>query len=376
MKKKIVILRSNPVDPDPRVEKEAEALIEAGFQVFVLCWNRECNSGYRKEHINIKNRSVEVIRIGCKASFGDGMKNVFPFLRFQIMIGKYLLKNRDRYDVIHACDFDTAFTANIISRLLKKKLVFDIFDFIFGNPENLFQKLIKNLQLYIINSADATIICSEKRKLQIQGSRPKRLTIIHNTPQNQLVCMEEKKEERKDNKRTRLVYVGVLQEFRLIKETLECVSKLQNVELHIGGFGKYENYVKKYSKKNDNIFYYGRISYESTLELEKNADIMLALYDPIIENHIYAAPNKFYEGLMLGKPLIMVKGSGMSEIVEQNNIGVLIECSEEGVKSGVQDLIERQHEWDGMKMRMQQLYKDRYSWDIMKSKLINLYEHI
>ena len=34
---------------------------------------------------------------------------------------------------------------------------------------------------------------------------------------------------------------------------------------------------------------------------------MTAIYDPNISNHYYAAPNKFYEALMLGKPLIMVK---------------------------------------------------------------------
>lgn len=37
---KVVILRSNPVAPDPRVEKEARALSGAGYSVIALGWDR------------------------------------------------------------------------------------------------------------------------------------------------------------------------------------------------------------------------------------------------------------------------------------------------------------------------------------------------
>ena len=39
------MLRSNPIDPDPRVEKEALALIRNGISVFILCWNRLISCG-------------------------------------------------------------------------------------------------------------------------------------------------------------------------------------------------------------------------------------------------------------------------------------------------------------------------------------------
>lgn len=40
-KKKIIFLRSNPVNPDSRVEKEASTLIQNGFEVEVIGWDRE-----------------------------------------------------------------------------------------------------------------------------------------------------------------------------------------------------------------------------------------------------------------------------------------------------------------------------------------------
>lgn len=54
------------------------------------------------------------------------------------------------------------------------------------------------------------------------------------------------------------------------------------------------------------IFFYGKILYYETLKLESSCDIMADLYDPSNPDNYYAALNKFYEALMLGKPLILV----------------------------------------------------------------------
>ena len=56
----VVICRSNPVAPDPRVEKCAEALVKAGYGVRILAWDRsgehltnESKNNYRIERIKI-----------------------------------------------------------------------------------------------------------------------------------------------------------------------------------------------------------------------------------------------------------------------------------------------------------------------------------
>lgn len=40
-KPSVIFLRTNPVSPDPRIEKEADALIEVGYNVSVFAWDRE-----------------------------------------------------------------------------------------------------------------------------------------------------------------------------------------------------------------------------------------------------------------------------------------------------------------------------------------------
>jgi glycosyltransferase involved in cell wall biosynthesis len=151
------------------------------------------------------------------------------------------------------------------------------------------------------------------------------------------------------------------------------MERLPDVELHIAGFGQLESFFTKLSQETDNVYFYGRIPYNQALQLEAECDIMTAIYDPSNENCRRAAPNKFYESLMLGKPVVMVKGTGMSDLVDQHNIGTLIDFSEEGFENGIHELIRRREEWPDISARMKCIYRDNYSWDVMNKRLIELY---
>ena len=371
----VVLLRSNPVNPDSRVEKEANSLIKAGYKVHILAWDRDNKYSEQESSLHLKNGSVKITRFGIKATFGEGFKNLNAFLLFQYKIFKWLITNRDEYRIIHACDFDTAFTARKAASFLNKKLVFDIFDYLSTQPKTFLQHRIKKLEDRIINKADAVIICSEKRKEQIKGTKPKRIAVIHNSPEKE--NLESISDANKDyNNKIKIAYVGILQDYRFLIEMAECISKMENIELHIGGFGKYEGYFKKVSSEKENIYFYGKLSYKETLKLEQECDIMTAIYEPKIGNHHFAAPNKFYEALLLGKPLIMVKGTGMSEIVEEQDIGTLMEYSEEGFITSLNKLLDRKKEWPSMSEKMKMLYEEKFSWIQMEERLVDLYKQL
>lgn len=367
----ICILRSNPIRPDSRVEKEALALSEAGHKVHIFAWDRDSNHPEQTEKLT-KDSNIYITRVGLKASFGDGFKNLKQYLCFQGKIMHHILKNRKEYDVIHACDFDTAYFSSKVTKLIRKKFVFDIFDFIHGDPRNLFQKIIKKAQINLINYADATIICTEERKRQIKEARPKRVCVIHNSPPT--IETAEPITDKADN--VSIVYVGILQDYRLLLEIGEYFKEHPQFTFNIGGFGKYEDYFKQLAEQCANINFYGRLQYKDTLKLEQNSDIMLAIYDPSIENHRFAAPNKFYEALMLGKPLIMVEGTGMSNGVRENDLGVLITYDKNGFDQGLLKLVEAHDKWEAMGDRMKRIYKEKYSWNEMARRLLSLYEEL
>lgn len=373
---KIVFLRSNPVNPEPRIEKEIDSLDRNGFSTMVYCWDRSSKHKPRCDYLSINNKNIEITRVGIQSSYGAGFsKNIVPLLKFQIQLFKWLKKYRKEYDAIHACDLDTGLIGMICAKIFHKKLVYDIFDYYVDsyNVPSKLKNIVKKLENHVINNANVTIICSEKRKEQIRDSHPVRLEIIHNSPNE----MDMSKLENKKLKsgRVKIVYVGTLQDGRFLKELAEIVMCKKNCELHVGGFGKNEEYFKRISFENNNIFFYGKLDYHETLELESSCDLMTAIYDPNIKNHYYAAPNKFYEALMLGKPVIMIKNTGMSELVEQNKIGKVINYDKQELSKAIDDLVLERENWDKISRRMKKIYQNNFSWKIMEKKLVALYEN-
>ena len=369
-RKRIFILRSNPVNPDSRVEKEAAALAVAGYDVHIIAWDRDSEINEVYDYVDVDGIKIPIVRFGHKASFGDGLKNIRPFLFFQWHLYSYLKANP--CDVIHACDYDTAYTARKAYNRKKSKFIYDIFDFDRGRQDHFLSKIMRHIQKNIVLKSDATIICTEERINQFNGYRPHKYAVIHNSPHLKPTT----EDSHNESDRIRLAYVGILIDNRLLKEISEFVVENPKYELHIGGFGMLENYFATLSNKYDNIIFYGKIPYKRTLEIEESCDILLAVYDPTVINHKYAAPNKFYEGLMLGKPLIMAKGTGMSNVLLENDIGVVVDFTKEGFESGVHELTTRKDEWTQMSKKMKEIYDRDYSWDVMSKRLINLYEDI
>lgn len=376
--KRVILLRSNPVKPDPPVEKAALALLNAGYHVQIIGWDRNADYDLKTDFLQLLDYEVEVIRFGIKAQFSGGIKkNLFPLCRFLAHLRAWLIKNRRTYDIVHAFDFDTGFVASRYAKMFNKTFIYHILDYYVashGLRKTVLEKPIYKLENSVINGADATIICTEKRKEQISESRPKRLAVIHNTPS----AAQFKQCENKTQKtgRIKIVYVGILEPSRLLREITAAVSESNDLELHVAGFGALEAFFMEQSQIHDNIYYYGRLTYDHTLSLENECDIMLAIYDPAIDNHRFAAPNKFYESLMLGKPVIMARGTGMSEVVEANRIGELIEFSKESFIDGVSRLIGRKDEWPLIGKRMKEIYRNQYCWDEMERRLVAMYTEI
>ena len=117
-KTRIVFLRSNPVDPDSRVEKEVNSLICAGYEVEILAWDRGGEYQISDAYLRLESGKAKIHRFGISAAFSGGIKsNLIPLIKFNYRVYSWLCKNRNNYDIIHACDFDMAFIASLPSTL-------------------------------------------------------------------------------------------------------------------------------------------------------------------------------------------------------------------------------------------------------------------
>ena len=288
-KPRVVFIRSNPVSPYPRLEKSANCLKKQGYQVHILAWDRNNKYHEKSTTLQLNDSEVEITRFGIPGKFGGGLKsNLLPLLKFQLRILFWLIKNFKDYDVIHAYDFDTGWVAHKIAYIFNKALVYDIADYYIDSHALVGSKIgyfVQKAENRIINNANAVIICTEKRRQQIVGTQPNNLTIIHNSP----YLLEDDeiftRMFRGDQEKLKMAYIGILSEGRFLEEVAEVTSTRNDCEFHVAGFGNMEGKIYELSKKNDNIFFYGRITYNETIMLESLCDLLLFLQFLFSNNH-------------------------------------------------------------------------------------------
>ena len=366
--KHVVFLRSNPIDPDPRVEKEAEALYNAGYQVTIVGWDRIGNSK-SMEDLGF----ARAIRVVIPAAYGSGIKNLPKLLSWQLVLFKWLITNN--FDIIHSCDFDTVLPAYIISKIKKVKVVYDIFDYyadMLNNTPEIIKKLIKRIDFFIINHVDAVIIADDSRKEQIRGTSPRYLEVIYNTPKDIGFIKSIEKHEA-----YRICFVGMFQPSRGLEDMIELVSRHADWQLHIAGFGPQEIYIQEKAKKFSNIKFHGKVNYSRALELSRKADVLFALYDPQIPNHKYSSPNKLFEAMMLGKPIIVSNGSTMAEIVKKTGCGIVVEYgSLLETEKALKDILYKSENAEYFGINARKAYESNYGWPQMEKRLVGLYNRL
>ena len=380
---RICFVRSDKGYPDSRVEKEIYALSEE-HEVFLLGWNREkSGDGVIHEKHGIHGREFDYYLIPEAARYGGGMKSILgPMIKFWKRAYRWLSENNDKYDAIHVVNFDTAKPAYKAARKFKKKIVYDIFDYYSDsyNAPGIVKNCIRNLENNYISKADMTIICSDERKHQISGSSPKKLIIVENTPEDIEVRDDFELASGSDPLKPKVVYAGMLVFDRFLKETSKVMMSRSDIEWHVAGYGVLRPYIEECAANHDNIFYYGPLPYDDILALEKKCDIMTALQNPSVANNKYSAPNKFYEALMLGKPLVMVRNGSIYKNIEENGIGEVIEATEgkvsEEISAALDRLLDRKNEWHEMGSRSRKIYEEKYPWSMSAKTLLDGYRSL
>jgi glycosyltransferase involved in cell wall biosynthesis len=371
---RVLICRSNPILPDPRVEKEAAALSAAGYNVHALGWDRTAKLPQEEQA-----GSFRIHRLPLRAPFGTGLMNLPNLLRWQASLSGWLARQRHEFDLIHACDFDTILPALVCKRRWGVKVIYDIFDFYADHLRRtppLLKNLIRRVDLYAIGQADALILVDEARRQQVAGSHPKRVEIIYNSPQD-VYDQYQTGAPPASQEGLRLAYIGLLQVERGLMEMLDVLKRHPDWSLDLAGFGGDEERILAAARSMANVNWHGRIPYDRTLALSAQADLLFATYDPAIPNHRLSSPNKLFEAMMLGKPIVVACHTGMDHIVEQAGCGVVIEY---GDIPALENTLDRLHRDVSLRCTMgaraRQAYQATYSWSQMQARLVGLYREV
>ncbi len=367
----VLFLRSNPVAPDPRVEKEAQALADAGYQVGVVAWDR------KGEFPRVEEKAFgRVERLPIKGAFGSGLANLLPLVRFNLALLWHLVRRRSAYDAVHACDFDTVLPALVVGKLFGKRVFYDVFDFyadmLRATPDWI-RAIIKRVDLKVMGWVDAVILADESRVGQIAGARPKRLAFIYNSP-----AVDGPLPLPPDPPPLRIAYVGLLQKERGIFQVIELLRRHPEWELDLAGFGGDEEEIKQAVAGLPNVRYHGRVPYERAISLMGRSHVMFATYDPSIPNHRYSSANKLFEAMAIGRPIVVAKDTGMDQLVRQYGLGFVVEY---GDLVALEDAFTQIASWNFQQFerfaqKTREVYSTHFSWQKMKEKLVALYREL
>ncbi len=368
--KTIAFVRGTSIFNDSRSTKEIMALVEAGYQVEVLGWDRDGSAVEQcKEAFASVSDVVNFSFYDARVENGIGIRNIDKLIGWI----KWILKSLNRASnlfAVHACDLDTGIPARLFCKRNNVKLVYDIFDYYIDCHfvPSFLKFFVEKLEIETINFADVTIICTEERKEQIAKANPKKLIIIHNSPEVHLMPIEEETMD--------YFYCGVMSDRRLIPEILEEYKKNTDLKLVFAGHGPCLNSAIRLAETHENISFVGSLPYFRVLPLAARARVLSAIYEPGVRNHRLCAPNKFYEALALGKPVIVCKGTGIDKIVEENNIGCVIDYDAQQFYVALRNLSMNDELRKQMGVRARKLYDEKYNWNIMKSILLDMYNSL
>jgi glycosyltransferase involved in cell wall biosynthesis len=371
---KVTLVRGRAIDP--AVNKVAKTLSTHGYDVKLLVWDRQ-NTLSAKD-----GEGYKTFKFGFKAPY-DKLTVVFYLPIWWIYEFFFLLK--DKCNVIHACDLDTLIPA-IPAKLIKGvPLCYTIYDFYANNlPDGRFQlirRLIRSLvaavEKFGIGFTEILFLVDEARYEEVRGSRINKLAYIYNSPPDYFDA-NEAKEPGKATAEITVFYAGVINRLRGLQFMASAVQDIDGVRLILAGAVHDEAFLENYVLTSRKILYLGWLpSYEDVIKRTSEADILFRLSDPKIPKTRYESPNKLFEAMMCGKPIIVSDGSSMADIVRKENCGLVVPYGDvDAIKEAILRLKNNQELRQGLGQNGRIAYENRYSWRIMEHRLLDSYRQL
>ena len=230
-------------------------------------------------------------------------------------------------------------------------------------------KLVHN---YGVKRCDV-ILHAEKNRLEyFQQHYPGKDTpqyVIENFP-----WYEDKVPERPSpDEVVKIIYLGGFGNNRFTEEIVDIFSKFdQSIQLDIVGFGR-ESYVDSIKERikgasRGNVRVLPAVPYRDIPKLLENYHIGVALYRNTNLNNYYCAPNKVYDYLMNGMPVIANRYPGLVSVLEENKVGACIdEVSFEAVEKAINSILEEKR-WNNINDDLRR----KYSWEKQEAGYLDI----
>lgn len=397
----VLMLLFKDIHLDARVQREARALADAGYDVDIAClYERIDPPPYIHSKVRLIRISLTTKRI--KRTFHqtnnqESHKLLLKIVRSPLIkllkdtfaLSEFTRKTSEifrekKYNVVHCHDLNTLPTGVYLKKKFKINLVYDsheLFNEMAG--KNKIEKWLGyKLEKILIKKIDHLIVVNEYCLNFMKNRYGHNITstILENTQDvfDKFPQKSKKNNYWRDRYKLKeedviLIYQGGLTKQRGIEECIESLHYLSDkFKLIILGEGpllpNLESMVKELELE-ERVFFHEAVPPSNILKLTAQADIGLVMYKNTCLNNYLSTPNKIFEYFISGIPAVSSNHPGKKYIIEKLGIGVCVDEDARSISKGILSVMEH---YDTLRNNCL-VHRCYHNWDREKKKLIKMY---
>lgn len=301
---------------DPRIRRQADTLVEAGYEVDVLCLREDGEAAEERDGV------VRVVRLPVRRRFSGFAGHLAEYLAFTAVAGLRLTREfrRRRYRLIQVATLpDFLVAAAAAPKISGVPLLLDLhedmpafFDDRFNAPAlRPFKQVVRGVTRASAAMADHLLTVHEPlRQLSIaRGVPPDKITVVMNSPDERLFNAESVASRRfMEDGELRLVHASNLQRIYGLSVAVQAMARLVDlpVRLEVYGDGPYRWEIEAAiaaSDVADRVKLHGRVPVEQLPAILAGADAALvpSLREPYLQ---LSLSTKLLEAVAMGVPVI------------------------------------------------------------------------
>jgi glycosyltransferase involved in cell wall biosynthesis len=328
--------------PDiPRARQEAEALLDAGYPVYVLAWDRNAEFPARENVAGAMVLSFTPLNLRRFSR----LRLALGGLLFQIVLffeAIRLISEIRQRPIIHAHDINTLVLGYLLRAVrLSHALVYDCREFTYGlyyEWYNLFVAcILRVVEQICLRHVDAVITVSDPIATYLRRFNPV-TRVIYNCPRAKDVPRLTKSDARMRLRLPEKAFVvssvGTIRydcRFDLLL-AVASLTKSEDVYYVVVGEGPLASELRQTARQKNctSLGVFPRVPRETALTYIIASDLTWAVYQNRAEsfNPRMTIPWKFFESLACGVPLIVDAGTFRAQLVRQLGCGLVLESDD------------------------------------------------
>lgn len=297
---------------------------------------------------------------------------------------------RLRADIYHACELTALPACYIVSRLLRKPLIFEAFDLqipVPGTEIAFWRRVGTYLYSTLLPRCAGIVVTSPLHGQELRHHYPvSGITLVRNVPKYRAVQKTDRLRQYLGlSPATRIaLYQGNIHYDRGLDRLIREASRLEPdiVIVMMGkGIGTSQAELEALIAREGvagRVKIVPPVPYDELLEWTASADVGLIVHRPDFSLNIQTLlPNKLFEYLMAGVPVLTSELGAVVDIVERYDVGQVVRSVEPGaIAAALNALLADDAALQRMRQNALESAKNELNWEKDSLQLVRLYEDI